>query len=113
MAKNAGGSRKKLKDKKKRRQAVSITSNNACFWLVLMPVRRERLHRGAPGPAQLARRARARPRGRLCRLACTPTAACSTSRCGVLGLRIWPAGSARGEWPTRHLPFGVRIVDAG
>ena len=96
-----------------RKKDVSITSTNACCWLVLVPVRRERFHRGAPGPAQLARRARARLRGRLCRLACTPTAACSTSGCGVLGLRIWPAGSARVERPTRDLPFGVRIVDAG
>ena len=48
-----------------RKKAVSITSINACCWLVLVPVRREQLHRGAPVPAQLARRARARLRGRL------------------------------------------------
>eukprot|EP00964_Phaeocystis_antarctica_P098253 scaffold64301_cov53-Phaeocystis_antarctica.AAC.2 len=35
------------------------------------------------------------------------------SRCGVLGLQIWPTGSARGERPPRDLPCGVRIVDAG
>ena len=31
----------------------------------------------------------------------------------VLGLQIWPTGSARGKRPPQDLPFGVRIVDAG
>eukprot|EP00964_Phaeocystis_antarctica_P114083 scaffold78044_cov33-Phaeocystis_antarctica.AAC.1 len=36
-----------------RKKDVSITSTNACCWLVLVPARRERLHRGAPGRAIL------------------------------------------------------------
>ena len=38
--------------------------HHGCCWLVLLPVHLEQLLRGAPGPAQLARRARARRRGR-------------------------------------------------
>ena len=38
--------------------------HHGCCWLVLLPVHLQRLLRGAPGPAQLARRARARRRGR-------------------------------------------------
>ena len=38
--------------------------HHGCCWLVLLPVHLEQILRGAPCPAQLARRARARRRGR-------------------------------------------------
>ena len=38
--------------------------HHGCCWLVLLPVHLQRLLCGAPGPAQLARRARAHRRGR-------------------------------------------------
>eukprot|EP00964_Phaeocystis_antarctica_P003990 scaffold2131_cov59-Phaeocystis_antarctica.AAC.1 len=70
-------------------------------------------HRDVQDPAQLDHRARLHLRvgcGLLAQPA--PRASC-TSRCGVLGLQIWPTGSARGERPPRDFPCGVRIVDAG
>ena len=87
--------------------------HHGCCWLVLVLVHHEQLHRGVPGPVRLARRARARRQGRLCRLAWTPTTPCCSRTCGVRGLRSWPACSARGERPPRDLSRGVRIVGAG
>ena len=49
------------------RKEVLLSTCNICCWQVLVPVGHEQLRRGPPGPGQLARRARARRRGRIAR----------------------------------------------
>ena len=61
--------------------------HHSCWLLELELGHHEPLHRGAPGPAQLARHARARRQGRLCRSARCPTTPCYTSKRGKRGLR--------------------------
>ena len=82
-------------------------------WRVLVLRGHGLLHRDVQDPAQLDHRALLHLRVGCGLLAQPALRASCTSRCGVLGLQIWPTGSARGERPPQDLPFGVRIVDAG
>jgi hypothetical protein len=83
--------------------------HHGCCLLELGLGHHEHLHRGVPGPAQLARRARARRQGRLCRLAWTPTTPCCSRTCGVRGLRSWPA--LFGTWRTASSRSFSRCAD--
>jgi hypothetical protein len=85
--------------------------HHGCCLLELGLGHHEPLRRGVPDPAQLARRARARRQGRLCRLAWTPTTPCCSRTCGVRKLRSWPACSARATWRTASSRSFSRCAD--
>ena len=87
--------------------------HQGCCLLELRPGHQEPLLRDVPGPAQLARHARARRQAQLCGLACSPMRTCCTSTYGVLGLPGWSTCCTSGERPPRDLSIGVRLVGAG